>query len=262
MITKSLQKNPQARLSVLWGALCHKYWIYLEKLREQQLFAARWLSQKSLPPYSNTKGWRDGCVWNWAIWWWQPEPWACVSHMYLHDIFGTYLPREFVLQTVFQFLLSYGGSLKVGHEQILRKSSQSTTNFSYWQMLHAKKAAGLFCLKGAHSLCNIISIPSGNKARLGEHLNIISRIKRSNFQPAQRHKTWGRPKDTKGKKQVQFSLKLLSVKKAMNRSSKNYKLRRKQRGLGRIVEWSGTNAMWYVQRARTGTAAKWAGRTF
>lgn len=52
-----------------------------------------------------------------------------MTQMDLHDIFGTYLPQQFVLQAVFQFLLSCADSLKVDHEEILRKSSHSTTSF-------------------------------------------------------------------------------------------------------------------------------------
>lgn len=108
--------------------------------------------------------------------------------MYLHDIFGTYLPQQFVLQAVFQFLLSCGGSLKVGHEEILKKSSHSSTPILVVDRhFMLKKVQGFVSSQGAHSLCNIICFSSGNKALLGEHLNISLRIKRSNFQPAQGH---------------------------------------------------------------------------
>lgn len=85
----------------------------------------------------------------------------------------------------------------------------------------------------------MISIPSGNKALLGEYLNISLRNKRSNFQPAQRHApthNWEKTKDTKGKKQVQFSLKLHSVRKVMNMSSKTTSYERNKETWGE--QWS------------------------
>lgn len=57
---------------------------------------------------------------------------------------------------------------------------------------------------------------------LGEYLKVSLRIKRSHFQPAQRHTPTHNLRKTQGhkRKETEFSLKLLSVKKAMNMSSK------------------------------------------
>lgn len=55
-------------------------------------FAAHWLSQKSIPPYSNTRGWRDGCIWIGPS---GEGPWAigmCFTHVltwYIGYIFTT-----------------------------------------------------------------------------------------------------------------------------------------------------------------------------